>query len=89
MDMRNYQYRSDFARQYVAQGREEGRNEGWVEALREVLSIRFGVLPSEIEERLATVRTEQRKAILERALRAATLEQLLEQLPAASDEPGG
>ncbi len=89
MDMRNYQYRSDFARQYVAQGREEGRNEGWVEALREVLSIRFGVLPSEIEERLATVRTEERKAILERALRAATLEQLLEQLPAASDEPGG
>ena len=36
-----YVYQSDFAKQYVAEGRDEGRVEGLLEAVRDNLATRF------------------------------------------------
>ena len=49
MDLRNYEYQSDFARKYVAQGRAGGKAE-------DILAI--------LEERGIPIRTEERERIL-------------------------
>ena len=75
MDMKNYQYRSDFAQRYVAQGREEERDEGRVEMLRKLLTLEFGPLPPELEQRPITSAADA-EVLLERALKASTLDEL-------------
>jgi hypothetical protein len=56
MQQNNYTYLSDFARKYVAEGRNEGRKEGIEEGyqavLRKQLQQRFGALPPEVMSRL-------------------------------------
>ncbi len=53
MDLRNYEFKSEFARKYAAIGREEGRKEALRDVLGRQLEHRFGELPSRTQERIA------------------------------------
>lgn len=87
MDPAKYEYQSDFARRYVAQGRaagreegraegrEEGRAEGRAALLEKQLTARFGFLPEDIKTRIATASIDELDAIGERLLSAKTLEE--------------
>jgi hypothetical protein len=50
--IKGYEYQSDFARKYVAQGREEGREEGLRLAVMELVCARLPGLRDELERRL-------------------------------------
>lgn len=73
MDPAKYEYRSDFAKRYYAEGRMHGR----AELLQRQLTLRFGTLPNEVTERLSTATIEELDAIGERLLSAESLEQAL------------
>lgn len=83
MDPANYEYQSDFARQYVAQGKAQGRLEG--EACGErsgraalvirQLTLRFGPLSGESQAQIAQCSVAELDAIGERLLTAATAQE--------------
>jgi hypothetical protein len=52
MANRNYEYQSDFAKRYVAQGRDEGRAEGEARALLKVLKARGIEVSPDVQERI-------------------------------------
>ena len=58
LDLKNYEYQSDFARKYYGQGREEGREEGLRRAVIELVCARLPELRGELEGRLGG-RTEE------------------------------
>lgn len=79
--MKGYQYQSDFAKKYVAQGRTEGRTEEAARAVLTVLRARGIDIPDAERERILT---QQEPARLERWLeRAAVASSIAEVL----DEP--
>ncbi|HWN69116.1 MAG TPA: hypothetical protein VNM90_15865, partial [Haliangium sp.] len=65
MDFHNYEYQSDFAKKYLAQG--------YREMLRTLLQQRFGALPAEAEARLDAADGKTLKAWASRVLTAASL----------------
>lgn len=77
MDPAKYEYQSDFARRYLAQGRIEGRAEGKAEGkaemLRKILAVRFGRVSRDIEQRLAAASADEIDSLVERALKARSL----------------
>ena len=73
MALRNYEYQSEFARTYVAQGRREGR----ADLLSQLLVRRFGALPETVRTRLAAASVDELDAIGERLLSAQNLEEAL------------
>jgi hypothetical protein len=73
MDARTYEYQSDFARQYIAQGRAEG----YVELILQTLALRFGPLSTEIRNRIAQLPMSELKVIGGKLLSARTLEEAL------------
>jgi hypothetical protein len=83
MNSLGYEYQSDFARRYVAQGkaeglaegRMEGRVEGRVELTLKLLAARFGPLPDIVRTRVRGAQDAQLDAVTERILTAQTLEQ--------------
>jgi uncharacterized protein DUF4351 len=85
MDARKYEFRSDFARQYIALGRTEGRTEGIETGRAEgraavilrLLKLRFGQLDSEIEARIGSASIAELDTISERLLTARTAEEAL------------
>jgi predicted transposase YdaD len=81
MDPAKYEYQSEFARRYVAQGREEGRMEGRTEGcaglLVRQLTKRFGPLTEAACTRLASASIEELDAIGERLLTARSLPEAL------------
>lgn len=84
MDPAKYEFQSDFAKHYIALGKEEGRAEGRVEGragvanlVKRQLALRFGVLPAEATARIAAASIEELDAIGERLLTAPTLEEAL------------
>jgi hypothetical protein len=85
-----FEYQSDFARRYVAQGlaegrmegRTEGRTEGRVELILKMLAGRFGPLPDLIQTRVRGADDAQLDAVAERMLTAQSLEQALGPLSA-------
>jgi predicted transposase YdaD len=81
MDPAKYEYQSEFAKRYVAQGKAEGRAEGQAEGraglLTHQLTLRFGALPPEALARLAGASIEELDAIGERLLTAPTLAEAL------------
>jgi hypothetical protein len=93
MDARAYEYQSDFARQYVAQGREEGKQEGRAEGKAEgkaegeasgraalisrLLTVRFGPLGASERSRIHAASIAELDAIGERLLTANTLDEAL------------
>jgi hypothetical protein len=85
MALTKYEYQSDFARKYVAQGvekgreegREKGRAEGRAALLTELLALRFGPLPEPAQKRLSSASIEQLDEMGRRLLSANTLNEVL------------
>lgn len=77
MDPAKYEYQSDFAKRYVAEGRLEGQREGRVNLLIHQLTRRFGALPAAAIARLAAVSIDDLDAIGERLLSASSLAEAL------------
>ena len=80
--MKGYEYQSDFAKKYVAQGRDEGRTEGRAEgearALLTALRVRGIVVPEAAREQiLAQKDPEQLDRWLEKAVVATSLVEVL------------
>jgi hypothetical protein len=73
MDLSKYEYQSEFARRYVAQGRSEGR----ADLLVRQLTRRFGSLPEQARAHLAAASIEELDAIGERVLTAQDLPEAL------------
>ncbi len=92
MNSLGYEYQSDFARRYVAQGRAEGKVEGRIEGRLEIvlklLAVRFGPVTEATQTRLRGAQSAQLDAVAERVLSAQTLEQALAPLSQASDARG-
>lgn len=68
-----YEYQSDFAKHYVAEGRTQGR----VAIIQRQLAARFGALSEDVRERIASSSIEEQDAIADRLLTAASLEEAL------------
>ena len=73
MNSLGYEYQSDFARRYVAQGKTEGR----VEIVLKQLALRFGPLADAVQARLSSAPDAHLDAVAERILTAQTLEEAL------------
>jgi hypothetical protein len=73
MDLRKYEYQSDFARRYVAEGMAKGR----AAVIARLLALRFGPLTQQAEKRIAEAPIEELDAIAERLLTAQTLNEAL------------
>lgn len=76
-----YEYQSEFARRYFDEGKAEGRAEGEAagraKLLVKLLQLKFGALPPELHDRIASARVEELERWGERVLSAATLEDVL------------
>ena len=81
MDPAKYEYQSEFARRYVAQGRAEGEATGKAEGRAEIvlrqLALRFGPLAEQVQERIRTSSIEQLDTFAERLLTGSNLEEVL------------
>jgi len=78
--MKGYEYQSDFAKKYVAQGRAEGRAEEAAQAVLTVLQIRGLAVPDAARERiLAQKDTERLERWLEKAVVADSVDAVLDQ----------
>ena len=76
--MKGYEYQSEFAKKYVAQGRTEGRAEGEARALLTALRVRGIAVPEATRERiLAQKDPEQLDRWLEKAVVATSLTEVL------------
>lgn len=73
LDPAKYEYQSDFAKRYVAQGRAEGR----VAIVVRQLTRRFGALSPEVAARIAAASIDELDAIGDRLLTAQSLEEAL------------
>jgi hypothetical protein len=86
-DMRSlgYEYQSDFARHYVAEGEKKGRKKGrsqrGAELVLKQLTLRFGAQPKALRARLRNASDTQLDAVAEALLTAHTLEEALAPLP--------
>jgi predicted transposase YdaD len=87
IDPDKYEYQSEFARSWVAHGREEGRTEGKAEGNAEgraglicrLLTVRFGPLTAEVETQIRSASISELDAIGERLLTVPTLQEALGQ----------
>jgi hypothetical protein len=68
-----YEYQSDFAKRYVAQGRAEGR----ADMLMRLLKARFGPLSTEVQAQIAASSSKELDAIAESLLTASSLQEAL------------
>ena len=73
MDPRKYEYQSEFARRYVAEGEAKGR----AALVMRLLVSRFGQLPQQADARIAQASVEELDQIGERLLTAQTLDEAL------------
>jgi hypothetical protein len=76
MNSLGFEYQSDFARRYVAQGKAEGR----VEIILMQLALRFGPLTEAVQTRVRGVQDARLSAVAERVLSAQTLAEVLDSL---------
>jgi hypothetical protein len=89
MELGTYQYQSEFARKYVAQGREEGLHEGERTALLKVLEARGLVVKQRARQRiLACTNSAQLDLWLRRAVSVRSTEELFEPAPVARTRAG-
>ncbi len=73
MNPGNYQYQSDFAKRYVAEGRAEGK----AELVLKQISLRFGSISDSVQARIRAATTAELDVMGERVLSAKTLEDVL------------
>ncbi len=78
MDPAKYEFRSEFAKRYIALGKAEGEamgeTRGKAEILQRLLTRRFGPLPAAVRDRLDTASPEQLDQWAERFVDAANLD---------------
>jgi len=81
MNPRKYEYRSAFARKYVAQGKAEGEAQGQVSGraalILRLLTVRFGSLPADAQAHIEQASIAELDAIGERLLTATTAQEAL------------
>ena len=81
MDPAKYEYQSDFAKHYVAegvaQGRAEGEAKGRAALIVKQLSVRFGSLPENVRNQILRASIDELDAIGERFVNARTLQEAL------------
>jgi len=78
--MKGYEYQSDFAKKYVAQGRAEGRAEEATRAVLTALRVRGIAVPETTRERIVAEKDPERlERWLERAILAASLAEVLDE----------
>jgi hypothetical protein len=81
MDPAKYEFQSDFAKKYIAIGRQEGNLEGQLKGqadlLTRLLTRRFGALPPDAAARIAAAASDELDAIGDRLLTAQSLEEAL------------
>jgi len=77
MDPAKYEYQSEFAKRYVAQGKAEGELRGRANLVTRLLALRFGPPPPEALALIAAASIEELDAIGERLLTAQTLQEAL------------
>ena len=77
MDAHTYEYQSDFARHYVAQGVAQGEATGRAVVIARLLTVRFGPLSAETHSRLREASIADLDAMAERLLVAGTLREAL------------
>jgi hypothetical protein len=73
MNSLGFEYQSDFARKYVAQGRAEGKAEGRAEIVLKQLTRRFGPLGADTQTRVCRATDSQLDTVAEELLTAPTL----------------
>jgi hypothetical protein len=78
MDLAKYEYQSDFAKRYVAQGQAEGEAKGRVALVTKQLIRRFGPLTDAARIQVTGASIEELDAIGERLLTAPTLQDALD-----------
>jgi hypothetical protein len=82
MDPAKYEYQSEFARRYMAQGEARGEAKGEAKGraalVAKQLTHRFGSLNDATRTRIATASIEELDAIGERVLTAGTLQEALD-----------
>lgn len=77
MDLKKYEYQSEFARKYVAAGRAEGKTEGKAEAVVLVLEGRGLHVDEQAKRRLASLDAEELDVALGKAASVSSVEELL------------
>jgi hypothetical protein len=78
--MKGYEYQSDFAKKYVAQGRTEGRTEEAARALLTVLRVRGIAVPDAVRERILAQKDPERlERWLEKAAVAASVTAVIDE----------
>ena len=75
MDPAKYEYQSDFAKHYVAQGRMEGELRGRAAIVARQLTRRFGALSPEVAARIAAASVDELDTIADRLLAAQSIEE--------------
>lgn len=73
MDPAKYEFKSDFAKRYLA----EGRTAGYAEVVLKQMSLRFGELSEDVMVRVRSASLEQLECYAERILTAERLEDVL------------
>ncbi|HSN86447.1 MAG TPA: hypothetical protein VL025_06795 [Thermoanaerobaculia bacterium] len=78
--MKGYEYQSDFAKKYVAQGRDEGRTEGTARALLTVLRARGIAVPDAVREHILAQKDPERlERWLEKAIFATSVAAVIDE----------
>jgi hypothetical protein len=77
MDARTYEYQSDFARQYVAQGEAQGEARGRAALILRLLTLKFGVLSADTQKVVLGASIADLDAIGERLLSANGLSEAI------------
>jgi len=78
--MKGYEYQSDFAKKYVAEGRAEGRAEEAARALLTVLRVRGIAVPDAVRERILAQKDPERlERWLEKAAVAASVTAVIDE----------
>lgn len=72
MNPAKYEYQSDVAKFYIAQGGAEGEHSGRAAVVSRQLTLRFGVPSADVQEKIAAASSSQLDAIGERLLTAQT-----------------
>jgi hypothetical protein len=78
--MKGYQYQSEFAKRYVAEGRVEGRAEGEAQSVLKVLQARGLVVPDDVRERILAQKDPERlDRWLEKAAVASSVAEVVDE----------
>lgn len=85
MDPAKYEYQSEFAKRFIAQGKAEGKAEGQAEGelqgraamLMKQLTLKYGPLPMTASERVQQASAEELDRWAERILSAASLDEVI------------